>query len=146
MRGRLWPPHENELDARFSFPDRRHSFYSEVYPGVRVPSCLIFCPSSLPILRSVSRSVSCFPPFSANCLSVDECWAVSPATKYRALQPLRLSRHNTIPRTSASSSLTQVCDLIDRLQITSRPHKSAMVLGAAETQRSARSSNHNIGQ
>ena len=104
MRGRLWPPHENELDARFSFPDRRHSFYSEVYPGVRVLSCLIFCPSSLPILRSVSRSVSCFPPFSANCLSVDECWAVSPATKYRALQPPRLSRHNTIPRTSASSN------------------------------------------
>ena len=27
-------PHKNELDARFSLPDRRHSFYSGVYPGV----------------------------------------------------------------------------------------------------------------
>ncbi len=35
-------------DARFSFPDRRHSFYSEVYPGVSVPPRLISCPSSLP--------------------------------------------------------------------------------------------------
>ena len=43
-------------DARFSFPDRRHSFYSGEYPGVRVPSRLISCPSSLPVLRSVSRS------------------------------------------------------------------------------------------
>jgi hypothetical protein len=32
---RAWPPHKNELDARFSFPDRRHSFYSGVCPEVR---------------------------------------------------------------------------------------------------------------
>ena len=44
-------------DARFSFPDRRHSFYSEVYPGVSVPSRLISCPSSLPVFRGVSRGV-----------------------------------------------------------------------------------------
>jgi hypothetical protein len=62
-------------DARFSFPDRRHSSLSEVYPGVSVPSRLISCPPSLPVLRSVSRSASpsrqdelanliyeCFPP------------------------------------------------------------------------------------
>ena len=39
---RAWSPHKNELDAGFSFPDRRHFFYSEVYPGVRVPSALDF--------------------------------------------------------------------------------------------------------
>ena len=49
---------EMKQDARFSFPDRRHSFYSEVYPGVSVPSRLISCPSSLPVFRSVSRSAS----------------------------------------------------------------------------------------
>jgi hypothetical protein len=42
--------------ARFSFPDRRHSSFSGEYSGVRVPLRLIFCPSSLPLLRSVSRS------------------------------------------------------------------------------------------
>ena len=46
----------NDPDAGFSFPDRRHSSYSEVYPGVRVPSRLISCPPSFPVLRSVSRS------------------------------------------------------------------------------------------
>ncbi len=40
--GRRPPPHKNELDARFSFPDRRHSSFSEVYPGVCVPSALDF--------------------------------------------------------------------------------------------------------
>ena len=39
--------------ARFSFPDRRHSSFSGEYSGVRVPLRLIFCPSSLPLLRSV---------------------------------------------------------------------------------------------
>ena len=47
-------------DARFSFPDRRHSYFSGVYPGVRVPFRLIFCPSSLSLLRSVSRSAHRF--------------------------------------------------------------------------------------
>jgi hypothetical protein len=62
-------------DARFSFPDRRHSSLSEVYPGVSVPYRLISCPPSFLFLRSVSRSASpsrqdqranliceCFPP------------------------------------------------------------------------------------
>ena len=49
---------EKYEDAGFSFPDRRHSFFSGKYSGVRLPSRLIFCPSSLPILRSVSRSAS----------------------------------------------------------------------------------------
>ena len=47
-------------DGRFSFPDRRHSSYSEVYPRVSVSSRLISCPASLPVLRSVSRS-ECLP-------------------------------------------------------------------------------------
>ncbi len=36
----LCAPTKNDLDASFSFPDRRHSPYAEVYPGVRVPSPL----------------------------------------------------------------------------------------------------------
>ena len=51
------PATQNERTARFSFPDRRHFSFSEVYTGVRVPSRLILCPSSLRVLRSVSRSV-----------------------------------------------------------------------------------------
>ena len=31
---RAWPALKNEPDARFPFPDRRHSYFSEVYSGV----------------------------------------------------------------------------------------------------------------
>ena len=60
-----WPrPNKMKPDARFSFPAHRHSSYSEVYSGVSVPSRLISCPPSLPVLRSISRS-------GLTCLSVD---------------------------------------------------------------------------
>ncbi len=57
-------PNKMKPDARFSFPAHRHSSYSEVYSGVSVPSRLISCPPSLPVLRSISRS-------GLTCLSVD---------------------------------------------------------------------------
>ena len=56
VRGRGRHTQKMNEDARFSFPDRRHSSYSEVNPGVRVQCRLIFCPPSLPVLRSVPRS------------------------------------------------------------------------------------------
>ena len=59
-RGGPTVPNKNEADARFSFPDRRHSSYSEVCPGVSAPSRLISCLSSIPIFRSASRGVPLF--------------------------------------------------------------------------------------
>jgi hypothetical protein len=58
-----WPPQKNEPDARFSFPDRRHSSYSGVYPGVRVPSPLEFLSFITPRTQKCIKECVCFPPF-----------------------------------------------------------------------------------
>jgi hypothetical protein len=70
---------KNDPDAGFSFPGRRHSSYSEVYPGVKLLASrlsLISCPPSLlysEVYRGVLLlSVDEFATELTDCLSVDE--------------------------------------------------------------------------